>query len=530
MRTTIREARNLAGRFRGGKLAPVMAVALKGGEGGLLTQTATVELDPVAGRLITPITLEAHSVYVPVQAMVALREDTDPYAGITEVIRHRYLDGAPIFGLVDEDEVTKRMGVMPVSIGGVKKVSEAAKLAHICAVNFLRQSLYAYAALLDKSAAGVTPALLSSTALSIFNGVLNPDDHVNGMVQLELSGSPTVPIFKRGTLTGAQAQRNAVIQVGSVLSNGNQLHQIDNDQAGPTAGVGIQVPSDGAHLPVNMTDVTAEGFSLSDLQNAETMDRLTREMRAMIDANPVDGEEQVVRWAHGLSIDDAKVPFLLARRSTVFGMDMLKAMDGTGIESEVTQSRFMQRLSWTVPVPRTELGGVVVTFLVVKPDEVIKQQPHPVLSQPWAFDNLVEQELMVDPVPVIARDVQADVPQANETTVCFYTGFNELRRTYINYGWNRHVDPATVDAKNQLWQYEIPASVTPENIVYPENLDHYPFVDQDAEIARYMVSSTYVGKSPIFVGPSPVETVSVIDDDDLFGSADDLDTLFSNDA
>jgi len=285
-------------------------------------------------------------------------------------------------------------------------------------------------------------------------------------------------------------------------------------------GFGVQLPSDGSSLLVNTANLEAEGFRLTDLQNAETMDRLTRAMRNLIDANPVDGEEQVVRWAHGLRIDDAYVPFLLAKRSVIFGQDLLKATDGAGIEAEVTQSRLMQRIAITVPVPTTELGGVIVTFLVVKPDEVLKEQPHPVLSQPWVIDNLMAEELMLDPQPVTARQVQANVPQASENNVVFYTGFNELRRTYVNYGWNRHVDPETIDAKNALWQYEIPASVTPENIIYPEHLDHFPFVDQDAEIARYMISSTFVGKSPIFVGPSPVETVSVIQSDDLFGNAD----------
>lgn len=101
--TTIREARTMAGRFRGGKLNPVLAVAFKNNEGGVLTQTATIELDPVAGRLITPITGEMWAVYVPVQAMLALRDDLDPHAGITEVIRQKYLDGQPIFNLVEEN-------------------------------------------------------------------------------------------------------------------------------------------------------------------------------------------------------------------------------------------------------------------------------------------------------------------------------------------------------------------------------------------------------------------------------------------
>lgn len=69
--TNIKESRTIAGRFRGGKLAPVMAVGFKGNEGGMLSQTAIIELDPVAGRLITPVTGQMFAVYVPVQAMAA---------------------------------------------------------------------------------------------------------------------------------------------------------------------------------------------------------------------------------------------------------------------------------------------------------------------------------------------------------------------------------------------------------------------------------------------------------------------------
>lgn len=517
--TTIREARNLAGRFRSGLLSPCMAVALKGGEGGLLTQSATIELDPVFGRLITPVTAELHCVFVPVQAMVALRDDQDSYAGITEVIRQKYLDGAPIFNLENEHEVSMRMGVMPISSGGAKKVSVAARLAHNAAVNFLRQSLYTYAALVPASNVAQTPALLSSTVLSRFNAVLNPDDHINGMVSLDLSvdRAQVMGITAPNALNTNPPGTNVPARPAQMSAGGTTTPWVrvlnDND----TLGLQVNVaPGDASNVFADLSSVEAGGFSLTQLYNAELMDKLTRQMRAIIDANPVDGEDQVVRWAHGLQVDNAVNPFLLARRSVVFGQDLMKAMDGEGIEAEVTQSRLMVRLGMTVPVPTTELGGVVVTFLVVKPDEVLKQQPHPVLSQPWGFENLMAEELMNDPVAVIARDIDATVDAAGENTVVFYTGFNELRRTYINYGWNRYVDPATVDAKNAIWQYEIPTSVSPENIVYPPLLPQDPFLDQDAEIARYMISSTFVGKSPIYIGPSPVETVAVIDSEDLF--------------
>lgn len=507
--TTLRESRTLAGRFRGGKLNPAMAVAFKAGEGGMLSQTATLELDPVAGRLVTPVTGQMFAVYVPVQAMAALLNPTDPTAGVTEVLRMKGLEGAPLFDLEAESEVSKRLGVMPRSIGGLKQVNEAARLAHNCAVNYLRKRVYTYAAQLKADHNGVTPALLSSTALDRFNAVLNPDDHVNGRVDLDINSSIPVRGIERSGANTVTTGAAAVVD-----STAPEVHLRAN-----TGGIGVKFALDVSGISgitAEMDGTTEAGFSLTDLYNAEVMDRLTRKMRSVIDANPVDGEEQVLRWAYGLEVDAGQNCFLIHGSEVIFGQDLMRAMDGAGIEAEVTQTRLAQRMSFTAPVPRTELGGVVVTFLVIKPDEVLFEQPHPVLSQPWVFDNLMAEELQNDPVPVTARDLQAGVAAGQESTVAFYTGYNEIRRTYINYGWNRHVDPQTIDAKNAMWLYEIPASVTPENIIYPPDIPHYPFLDQDAEVARYMITSSLVGASPIFIGPSPVETVNVIESDDLF--------------
>lgn len=509
--TTIRESRSIAGRFRGGKLAPVMAVGFKSNEGGMLSQTAIVELDPVAGRLITPVTGQMFAVYVPVQAMAALKNPTDPNAGITEVLRMQGLEGLPLFGVEAEGDLSKRMGVMPMSQGGVKMVGEYNRLAHNCAVNFLRKRVYTYAAQLLASNTAMTPALLSSTVLDRFNAVLNPDDHINGMVGLDITSQiPVYGITRKGGGNTTQVTVGKGGDGSSYVGDPGDSLNFAIDMNGPI-GEGIYA---------KMTDSTNAGISLTELYNAEVMDRLTRQMRSVIDANPIDGEEQVLRWAHGLNVDVGQNCFLLHGAEVVFGQDMLKAMDGAGIEAEVTQSRLAQQMRFTVPVPRTELGGVVVTFLTVKPDEVVAEQPHPVLSKPWVFDNLMAEELQNDPVAVTAREIQADIAAGSEATVVFYTGYNELRRTYVNYGWNRLVDPETVDAKNAMWLYEIPASVTPENIIYPADISHYPFLDEEAEVARYQVTSILSGMSPIFIGPSPVETVAIIDTEDLFEGAD----------
>ena len=73
-RNTRRESLTVVDRFRGGKLVPVMAVPVRPNEGGMLSQSITMELDPVAGRLLTPVYGELTAVFVPVQAIDALKD------------------------------------------------------------------------------------------------------------------------------------------------------------------------------------------------------------------------------------------------------------------------------------------------------------------------------------------------------------------------------------------------------------------------------------------------------------------------
>lgn len=521
---TRRESRNIAGRFRGGKLAPVMAVPYLGGEGGILSQSITMELDPVAGRLITPVTAQFIAVYVPAQAMNQEHDRNDEMKGLTEVIRQMLLSGTPLFGLEPESEVSKRLGVVPSSISGVKKVSWACRLAHNAAVNYLRKRLYVYANLVPATNTSVTPALLSSTILQRMNGALDPDEHINGSVQLNIPNMQ-LPVEGIGVppdatpefiTTNLNHRETAGVGTAKVTTYPKGMRFSDTDismrvTAGSTT-VGNVTPQVFAIL----NGASAGGVSLSDFYNAQKIDQLTRAMRQIADENPMDGEDMVLRWSHGLSVDPGRHPFVIHESEKIFGQVYREAGDGAGLMDEVSLSKLAVRMNFTVPVPTTELGGMVVTFAVVKPDETIAQQPHPILSQEWGSINQVADELKLDPVPVRMRELNAEVLTANENTVAFYTGHNELKKTYVNYGFNRQVDPDTVDAKTAIWQLDIPASVTPENVVYPADISHYPFLDQDAEVCTYAVQSEAVTRTPLFFGPSPVETLSIIDDADLF--------------
>jgi len=514
-RNTRREARTLVGRFRGGKLVPVHATAVRGNEGGMLSVNIVKELDAIAGRMITPIKGVVHSVFVPVQAIDAIKDPNAAYPGMTEVIREKLLSGNPLFGLENEGEISKRCGVNPRSIGGAKRVNEMVRLAHNAAVNYLRQRKYDKATLLSAANTAVTPAIISQTVLDRLNGVLDPDDRINGAVQLELP-SMQLPISGLGIVNGAgaapaaAANGNAVWSQGGVSTTSSKLSRSGDYALFETNAAGVP------NVFAQLNGTTAGNVSLTDFYNAEKMDALTRTMREIVDANPEYGEEMVLRWAHGLNVDNARVPFVIAEREMMFGRSIVGATDTAGINGDVMRSDMMLEMSFSVPVPKTELGGIIITFACLKPDETLSGQPHPFLSDVWGAENFVADELALDPVPVTIRELDADCTSAQETTVALYTGHNQLKATYVDYGLNRHLNPATVANKTALWQIKVPMSVTPDSILYPENLDHYPFADQNAEVCTYTITSQLVVQTPMIIGPTPVETLAVIGTENLF--------------
>ena len=514
-RNVRREARTLMGRFKAGKLAPVMAVPVKGSEGGMLSQTISFELDPIAGRMATPITAEVQAVFVPLQACDAIKDPNAAYAGMTEIVREKLLSGNPLFGLEAETEISKRCGITPRSIGGVKKVNEVVRLAHNAAVNYLRRRRFVDAVQVLAANTGITPAILAQTVLDRFNAALDPDPNVNGAVPLDIPTMqlPVTGIGLSGTADAGIANRTTRETGGGqkVYPNAT-LSSYMNDQITVKKVAATGYPEIFALL----NGTTAGNVSLTDFYNAQKMDELTRVMRQIVDDNPEYGEEMVLRWAHGLSVDPGRTPFLLAEKTVVLGRQIVGATDTVGIEDGVRRSDMASQVSFTVPLPSTELGGIVITFASIKPDETLADQPHPILSDVWGLDNFVADELALDPQPVTARELDANVSAGSESTVLFYTGLNELKKTYVSYGLCRQLDPTTVESKNAVWQLKMPLSVTPETVLYPADLTQYPFADQLAEVCTYVVQSTAVIPTPLIFGPSPVEQLSVIEDENLF--------------
>jgi hypothetical protein len=493
-----------AGKFRSGRMFPVAAVPVRPSEGGMLSQVVTFELDPLAGRLLTPVYGELLSIFVPMESIDAIVYPTAQYSGMTEVIRQKLLSGAPLWTLAVENDITKACGIVPVSVGGVKQTLQCISFAYNAAVNFARKRKYVNASMLHYLNTAVVPALLGETVLQRLNGVLDPDDRINGAVQLDI---PNMRLPVTGFSRNPSPEATGVIDTYQVtsptqyqLGGGAQYLRFENELAATFSGA------------------TAGNVSLVDFYNAQKADELVRQMRKMLDENPETGEDAILRWAHGLKVDVGKIPFVLAERSAMFGRSVVGATDSAGVSADVLRTDMAMRLQFQVPVPRTELGGLIITIATVKPDEVLRDMPHPVFSKPWGMDNFVADELALDPVPVTYRQLDCNVAAGSENTVAFYTGLNELNRFYVNYGFNRLINPSDVASKTSIWTYPVPLSVSPDSILYPAVLAQYPFADQNADICTYTITSSFVCETPMQFGPSPVETLAVISSAHLLGA------------
>jgi len=511
-RATRREMRSVGGRFKGGKLAPVAATVIRESESAVLNQKITYELDAVAGRMITEISADVIAVFVPALAIDALKNPLDDYPGNAEVFRQKLLSGNPVFNLEAEGEITKRCGINPRSIGGTKQVNECIRLAHNAAVNHLRQRKYVKATKLDANNTAMTPALVAQTVLDRLNAVLDPEDRVNGAVDFSASipvtgvgvGTFTPSALSNSKMTGESAPKNITGEYyGGDSPNGQFIH-IEEDANNPG-------------YPGIFAELTTGSITLADFYQAEKMDRLTRAMRQMVDQYPEYGEELVQRFAAGLNVEVENQPFVLYEKTNIFGRSMRSGMDGAGLDT--MQTDMMTQHEFTVPVPATEFGGVVITFASVRPDEALASQPHPIASDVWAARNYVADEMAIDPVPVTVRDLYSDCASGDEATITCYIGNNHLQKTYIHYGFNRHLDPLDVEDKTALWQLEVPMSVTPDSVIYPETLSHYPFNDQTAEICTYTAETIATVATPVIFGPAPVEELAAIESADIFEDA-----------
>lgn len=513
--------------MRGGKLMPVAAVPFHPGEGGVISQTIGCEMKPIAGRLVSDILMSVVSVYVPTLAIDKALNVDPTKAGNAEHLRATLASGTSLFPLGPENDITKRLAIEPIKIAGVLKTSTATHVAHNIAVNYLRRRMYHAATEVPLTSTAITPALLSSTVLDRFNAVLVPEDRINGSVTLE-GQVPVTGIGIRTNSIGTVPQTNLTAremghQKMYAKSFSTEGTLATNSGANSVANLIIEQDPDKPGFPRIVADFdmgSSQSLSLKQFYLAEAQDKLIREFGRIMRERPYDGAKFIQRAVHGLELDTGTMPYVVFERSVALGAGVKSGMDGPSLD--VMQTNTDAEMSFSRVIPRSEFGGIVITFLSIKPEEVVSGQPHPGFSKEWGVTNLASDDLRIDPEPVIRRQLDSSVPTANENDVMFWVGPNHFEREYDRYDWSRDVNVSTVDHKSARWRYQIPIGVNPGNIVYPNDIDHYPFqLNGPSDPAcMYIIKSVAEIGSPLKLGPTPVEDMQFVDEFSLVDPAE----------
>lgn len=478
------------GGMEAGKLHPVAFQRFRPDEGGTVQTKLSVKLAPVSGFMRTNAYVDVIQVFVPYQAMEKLELDTTLDAGVTEMTRRRLMAGSGI-GLENQNEISKAGYVHPRSVGGDKKVSRTVRLAYIAAVNHLRRAAYFNATQLDKTVTSIQPAVLTANILERFNGVLEPENLIDGAIAL--TGELPVTGYVRtgdgqGSLTavgpdGTNLGSQAVSQVAIIDGQPDQLYS-------SLDGVG--------------------NITLRDMMESKKLDEMIRSLAQMVKDDPLHGEEKVARALYGLSVDyDDDCQVMYRKVHEIVPMHT-RPIDGPSIND--VSANFEVDLTLGTVVPRGELGGQLVTLVSVKPLETLEQQPDPTQTESWALVNRVQDELQLDEVLLTRADLESGVAAIDEDTEAFWTGHNSIKHDYMSQGPNVQQTLA-VEMQSSMWTYPVPTSVTADNVNYPASLNMYPFYNWNGAHAEYTVRQVANVSTTLAKGPNPVERIQLFADD-----------------
>jgi len=491
------------GGFDAVQLHPLGAVAFYPDEGGTTTTNLNVKLAPVNGYLRSKVKAQIVQVFVPYQGIEKVLLDTDDTAGVTEMTRRRLLNGEGA-GLEAHSEISEAMNVHGKNVGGAVKVSETLRAAYIAAVNHLRQRAYYDAELLPNTHNTIAPAILEANVLQRFNAVLDPERNIDGAINL----AGELPIKGLGKKNGVFADGTQTVR----NSEGGTDTFVSSQDVKPYDDEMLIVEEDPNNPGYPYIRANLEGageISLRDMMKSKIVDGMMRYYAKLVQDNPEHGEEMVARDLFGLAVDVADVPFVIHEETLDISAVNITPTDGPSINDVQGQLGFNR--SFSSLVPRTELGGVAITMVAIKPLEALPDQPDPDFTRSWEVINRVHDQLNLDEVAITRRDLESNVADVDADAVTFWTGHNRLLMDYTSIGPNANQINA-VENKSTMWRYAPPTSVTPENVSYG-TVDMYPFAYWDGAHAEYTFGQTAQISTPRPLGPNPVERLQIFEAD-----------------
>lgn len=488
---------NHFGGIEAAKLHPLGFVRFRPDEGGTVQTNIDISLAPVSGLMRSDAYVDVKQVFVPYQAIEKLELDTQDDAGVTEMTKRRLMAGEGI-GLEDEGLISLSGNVHARTVSDANKVSKSVRLAYLCAVNHLRLAAYYNSTLEDKTQTAILPALLTANILDRMRGVIEPENLIDGAINL----TGDLPVKGIGNPSNPPTSTNRTV---NVVGTGTDDYEY-------AIGMGdLLADVNGGGRPKIFADLgdSAE-ISLRDMMQSKEMDRIIRKLAGVVKSDPVHGEEAVERALYGISCDfDDNCQVMFDR---VYPLRSVHSRPTDGASFNEVSGQFSLTDSFGTIVPRSELGGQLVTLVSVKPLEVMAKQPDPSQTEPWVLENRIQDELELDEQLLTRQDLETGVAAANQDQAAFWVGHNSLKHNYATQGANDQ-NVFETEMRSSMWTYEVPTSVDETNVNYPDTIEMYPFYNWNGAHAEYTIDQIAMISTPLALGPNPVERIQLFKDD-----------------
>jgi hypothetical protein len=499
------------GGLQAAKLHPLAFCKFRPDEGGTTQTMLDIKLAPHSGYMRSKAYVEVVQVFVPYQGVeLLLKGETHDDAGVTEMARRRLLQGDGV-GLEVSGEIGRAGNVYGKQDLSGEAICESVRASYICAVNHLRKAKYHAATELDDTVTTIQPAVLTASVLDRYNGVLDPERLIDGAINL----TGTVPVKGIGVRSNAVGVDDSTpkdVRETGWEDAADDVSYPRHYKSSTDNKIFVRAtPSGTTTAPEIYADLAgAAELTLRDMVESYKLDGLIRDFAQMIQDDPHQGEQKVARALYGLSCDYDATPQVMYRKVHELTAQHRRPTDGASIND--VSAHFELQTSFATLVPRSELGGQLVTLVAVKPLETMQKQPDPAQSQPWELVNRIHDELQLEEVLLTRGDLESDVALADMDTPVFWVGHNQLEHAYDTQGPNDQQTHAT-EQKSAMWTYAIPTSVTPENVNYPATIDMYPFFNWNGAHAEYTISQQAAISTTLAKGPTPVEKIELFADD-----------------
>jgi len=349
--------------------------------------------------------------------------------------------------------------------------------------------------------------------LERFEGVLDPERHIDGAIsftgELPVKGIG-MNAHTGGTITGTTRETGAA-------SSENKTGWVVGDTHGANA---IMIEQDSGMFPNVRVDMDGTPqITLRDMIESRMLDGLVRHFAKMVEDDPINGEEAVERALYNLTVDFDANCHVMYRKVHELSAMHTRPTDGASIND--VSGHFELNTRFATVVPRSELGGQLVTIAMVKPLETIEAQPDPAQTETWDVVNVVHDELALDEVLLTRADLESGVAVEDEDQSAFWVAHNGLKHRYETQGPNAQQIAAT-EMQSAMWTYEVPTSVTPENVYYPaEGVTMYPFFAWNGAHAEYTIDQRAAISTSLAKGPTPVERIQLFHNDPTLLSDDE---------